>query len=228
MPIKPNSGAKMPPLTTKQLLELECARCASDPIYFIKKYICIQAEEGRYIFPLFLFQEKVINLLQNPKWDRYSVLKSRQIGITTLFAAYSLWFILFKPDMSVMCLAPDQKKAKIIVDKVKFAYEELPAWMRNRYDFTNKNELSLILKNGSSITAASGASKAARGFTAHLLFLDEAAFIDNAEDLWGSAQATLTTTKGKAIVYSPRQMVWEDGFIRSILRLRGAKIPSVL
>lgn len=190
------------PFTNKQLLEIEYARCEKDPVYFIKKYVFIQAEEGRYLFPLFKYQTQLISLLQNPKFDRYSILKSRQIGVTTLFAAYSLWFILFKPDMSIMCLAPTQKKAKIILDKVKFAYEELPVWMLKRCGFDNKNELSLILKNGSKIEAASGASESARGFTAHLLFIDEAAFIDNAEDLWGSSQQTLNTTKGKAIAFS--------------------------
>lgn len=188
--------------TQRQLREIEFAMCERDPIYFIKKYVFIQAEEGRYLFPLFIYQNQLLSLLQNPKFDRYSILKSRQIGVTTLFAAYSLWFILFKSDMSVMCLAPTQEKAKIILDKVKFAYDQLPDWILKRCDFDNKNELSLILKNGSSIKAASGASKAARGFTAHLLFIDEAAFIDNAEELWGSSQATLTTTKGKAIVFS--------------------------
>lgn len=188
--------------TNAELIEIEVARCEKDPVYFIKKYVYIQADEGRSLFQLYDFQEKIANLFNNPKYNRYSILKSRQIGITTLCAAYALWFILFKADMSVMSLAPTQKKAKIIVDKVKFAYDELPGWMLKRFPFENKNELSLILKNGSKVEAASGNSEAARGFTAHILFLDEAAFIENAEKLWGSAQQTLTTTKGKAIILS--------------------------
>jgi hypothetical protein len=197
MPTKPT-----PQFTAKQLIEIEYHRCETDPVYFINKYVYIQAEDGRMLFSTFDFQSKLVNLFKTDKYKRISILKSRQIGITTLCAAYALWYILFHADKSIMCLAPTQEKAKIILNKVKFGYENLPSWIRKRHPFSKKNELSFTLKNGSSIAAASGDSDSARGFTAHILFLDEAAFIDNAEDLWGSAQATLDTTDGMAVILS--------------------------
>jgi phage FluMu gp28-like protein len=149
------------------------------------------------LFTPYLFQEKLLYLLN--KHDRTLILKSRQLGITTLTAAYALWLMLFKKDQSILALAPTQEKARNIVDKVRFAYSQLPSWLK--IASLEDNKLSLILENGSKIKAASGASESARGYTANVLILDEAAFIENAEDLWGSAQQTLATG-GRAIVLS--------------------------
>lgn len=184
-------------LSIKDLMRLEYQRCAGDPIYFMKKYVYIQTSKGRSLFNLYKFQEKLLFLLN--KHDRTLILKSRQLGITTLSAGYVLWLMIFQKDQSILALAPTQEKAKNIVDKVRFAYDELPSWMR--VASVEHNKLSLFLANGSKIKAASGASESARGYTANVLILDEAAFIDNAEELWGSAQQTLATG-GRAIVLS--------------------------
>jgi intein/homing endonuclease len=181
----------------KEVATEEILKCASDPTYFLKKYVYIQTSRGRVLFNPYKFQDKLIHLLN--KHDRVVILKSRQLGITTLSAAYALWLMIFKKDQSILTLAPTQEKAKNIVDKVRFAYAELPSWLK--VPSLEDNKLSLVLKNGSKIKAASGASESARGYTANILILDEAAFIENAEDLWGSAQQTLATG-GKAIVLS--------------------------
>ncbi len=181
----------------KEVIREEYIKCAADPIYFLKRYVYIQTSEGRMLFVPYQFQEKLLFLLN--KHDRTLILKSRQLGITTLTAAYALWLIIFNKDQSILALAPTQEKAKNIVDKVRFAYSNLPSWLK--VPSVEDNKLTLILSNGSKVKAASGASESARGYTANVLILDEAAFIENAEDLWGSAQQTLATG-GRAIVLS--------------------------
>jgi hypothetical protein len=181
----------------KEIIRDEYLKCAADPVYFLKKFVYIQTSEGRMLFTPYLFQEKLLFLLN--KHDRTLILKSRQLGITTLTAAYALWLMIFKKDQYILALAPTQEKARNIVDKVRFAYAQLPSWLK--VGALEDNKLSLILENGSKIKAASGASESARGYTANVLVLDEAAFIENAEDLWGSAQQTLATG-GRAIVLS--------------------------
>jgi hypothetical protein len=181
----------------KDVIREEYVKAASDPIYFLKRYVYIQTSEGRMLFTPYVFQEKLLHLLN--KNDRTLILKSRQLGITTLTASFALWLMIFKKDQSILALAPTQEKARNIVDKVRFAYAQLPSWLK--VQAVEDNKLSLILANGSKIKAASGASESARGYTANVLILDEAAFIENAEDLWGSAQQTLATG-GIAIVLS--------------------------
>jgi hypothetical protein len=70
-------------------------------------------------------------------------------------------------------------------------YENLPKWLQLPY--SEKNKLSLRLKNGSKITAKSSNTDAARSEAVSLLLIDEAAFIDNIEETYTAAQQTLAT-----------------------------------
>lgn len=189
-------------LNYKEIAKQEYLKCSRSPEYFIQKYVCIQMTNGgRGKFILYLFQKKLLHLLHTR--ERLIILKSRQLGITTLCAAYALWLMIFRGDQSILALAPDQDKARTILDKISFAYNELPNWLltlANAHASEN-NKLRITLNNGSKAVAASGASKSARGKTATFLVLDEAAFIENAEELWGSAQQTLSTG-GSAILLS--------------------------
>ena len=72
----------------KQRIKEEFVRCATDPVYFMKKYYMIQhPTKGRMLFDLYPFQEKVMKLFQ--KHDYSIINKSRQLGISTLVSAYS-------------------------------------------------------------------------------------------------------------------------------------------
>jgi Terminase large subunit, T4likevirus-type, N-terminal len=186
----------------KDLMVNEYKKCAVDPLYFIANYVYIQTPEGRGLFKLFEFQKKLLNILHTK--DRSIILKSRQMGITTLCSAYALWAMLFTQDYVVLALAPDQDKSKEIINKITFGYDNLQPWMIKmcKGESVEKNKFSIKLKNGSRAIAASGASKSARGKTANLLILDEVAFIEKADELFASAQQTLSGTKSKAVLLS--------------------------
>ena len=184
----------------RQIIQQEYVKCASDPIHFMKKYCFIQhPQRGRIPFHLYPFQEKVLKLFQeNP----YSVvLKSRQLGISTLGAGYSLWLMLFHKDKNVLCIATKQDTAKNMVTKVKFMYENLPSWLK--IDAPENNKLTLRLSNGSQIKATSASSDAGRSEAVSLLLIDEAAFIDNIGEIWASAQQTLATGGGCIALSTP-------------------------
>ncbi len=184
----------------KQIIKQEYIKCAKDPVYFMKKYCYIQhPTRGRIQFNLYPFQEKVLTLLN--KNDRNIILKSRQLGISTLSAGISLWMMIFQKDKSILVVATKQDTAKNLVTKVKFMYDNLPSWLQ--IGFVEKNKLALRLKNGSQIKAVSAASDAGRSEAISLLIIDEAAFIEEnrIEDIWGSSQQTLSTG-GRAIVLS--------------------------
>jgi hypothetical protein len=184
----------------KQIIREEYLKCAADPAHFMKKYCFIQhPQRGRIIFNLYPFQGKVLNLWKD---NPYSiVLKSRQLGISTLAAGYSLWLMLFHKDKNVLCLATKQETAKNMVTKVRFMYENLPSWLKIP-TFEN-NKLSLKLNNGSQVKAVSAAGDAGRSEAVSLLIVDEAAFIDNIAEIWASAQQTLATGGGAIVLSTP-------------------------
>jgi hypothetical protein len=166
----------------------------------MKKYCHIQhPQRGRVIFNLYPFQEKVLHLLRD---NPYSIiLKSRQLGISTLSAGYSLWIMLFQKDKNILCIATKQETARNMVTKVKFMYDNLPSWLKIEADENNK--LSLRLSNGSQIKATSASSDAGRSEAVSLLLIDEAAFIDQIGEIWASAQQTLATGGGAIVLSTP-------------------------
>jgi hypothetical protein len=184
----------------KKVIRQEYLKCAGDPIHFMKKYCFIQhPQRGRIQFSLFPFQEKVLALFQD---NPYSIiLKSRQLGISTLTAGYSLWMMTFHKDKNILCIATKQDTAKNMVTKVKFMYENLPSWLKVKDD--EKNKLTLRLSNGSQIKATSASSDAGRSEAVSLLLIDEAAFIENIDEIWASAQQTLATGGGCIALSTP-------------------------
>jgi hypothetical protein len=184
----------------KEVLRQEYIKCATDPGHFMRKYCNIQhPQRGRVLFNLFPFQDKVLKLWKD---NPYSiVLKSRQLGISTLAAGYSLWLMTFHKDKNVLCIATKQETARNMVTKVKFMYDNLPSWLKVAADENNK--LSLRLSNGSIIKATSAASDAGRSEAVSLLLIDEAAFIENIGEIWASAQQTLATGGGAIVLSTP-------------------------
>jgi len=184
----------------KNIIRQEYLKCAQDPAHFMKKYCHIQhPQRGRVIFNLYPFQEKTLHLLRD---NPYSIiLKSRQLGISTLSAGYSLWLMLFHKDKNVLCIATKQETARNMVTKVKFMYDNLPSWLKIPADENNK--LSLRLSNGSQIKATSASSDAGRSEAVSLLIVDEAAFIEQIGEIWASAQQTLATGGGAIVLSTP-------------------------
>ena len=186
------------PINLRDLIKIEYKKCLETPMYFMKKYVKIQhTDRGTIPFELYQFQENTLqSFIEN---DKNIILKSRQMGISTLVSAYSLWLMLFHSDKAVVVISRTQEATKEIVTKIRFMNENLPSWLR--LPLTEDNRLSLRFKNGSSIKAVSSAAGSARGFACSLIILDEAAFIPNAEEVWVGANAT-TSTGGKAIILS--------------------------
>jgi len=184
--------------TLKDVIKEEYKKCLVDPMYFMKKYVKIQHQtRGIIPFELYPFQEETLqNFIDN---DRNIVLKSRQMGISTLVSAYALWTMIFNPGKNVLILSTVQNTSKEIVSKIRLANNNLPSWLK--VPTVEDNRLSLKFKNESRVLAASSAADSSRGFSSYLLVMDECGFIENAEEVWTSAQQTMATG-GRAILLS--------------------------
>ena len=86
----------------------EILKCGRDPIYFIKKYVFIQhPTKGTLQFKTFPYQDDCINAFQEHRFN--IVLKSRQLGLSTLAAAYSIWMAIFRKDKNILVIATKLK-----------------------------------------------------------------------------------------------------------------------
>jgi len=176
--------------TLKDVIKEEYKKCASDPIHFMKKYCKIQhPTKGKMRFELFPFQEKTLDQFNK---NRYNIiLKSRQTGISTLTAGFALWQMTFNSDFNVLVIAIKQEVAKNLVTKVRVMYDGLPSWLK--VNEVEDNKLSLRLANGSQIKAVAASPDAGRSEALSLLVIDEAAFIDDIDEIWTSATPALST-----------------------------------
>lgn len=130
-------------------------------------------------------------------WHRNLILKARQLGFTTLIAILWLDHALFNADQRCGIVAQDRETAESIFrDKVKFAYDNLPPEIRERFPLERDSAVELLFgHNNSSIRVATSY----RGGTPHRLHISEfgkicAKFPDKADEVvTGSIQAVPLT-----------------------------------
>ena len=174
----------------KDVIKQEYVKCASDPIYFLKKYCVIQHPmKGKIPFQLYPFQEKTVEDFVQSRFT--VILKARQLGISTLTAGYSLWMMTFHNDKNILVIATKQEVAKNLVTKVRVMHANLPSWLKQKC--VEDNKLSLRYKNGSQIKAVASGDESGRSEALSLLILDEAAFIEKIDTIWAAASQTLST-----------------------------------
>lgn len=177
----------------------EIIKCGRDASYFINQYVKIQHPiRGLIPFGTFEFQDKCLDDFNKYRFN--VVLKSRQLGISTVAAAYSLWMALFYRDKAILVIATKLSVAQNFIKKVKVALQNLPSWLVLPEIKTDTKQ-SVEFTNGSSVKAVPTSEDAGRSEALTLLIIDEAAFIGNFEELWMGLYPTLSTG-GRAIVLS--------------------------
>lgn len=177
----------------------EILKCGQDPTYFINKYVYIQHPiKGTIKFNTFPFQDDVIRAFINNRFN--IILKSRQMGLSTLAAAYSVWLAIFRRDKNILIIATKLAVAQNFIKKVKAALRKLPKWLLLP-EVTGNNKQMVEFSNGSQIQAIPTSDDAGRSEALSLAIVDEAAFIRNFDTIWTSLYSTLSTG-GRGIVLS--------------------------
>lgn len=168
--IKSSVANSQQPKTAREIIREEYARCALDPVYFLRKYCYIQhPTRGKVLFNLYPFQEDILRAYMNHKYN--IVLKSRQLGLTTVSGGYALWKMLFTSDFQILVISKDKEAAKELVSRIRLMFDDLPSWLK--VDCIENNKLSLVFRNGSSIKAFAASAEAGRSLALSLLILDE-------------------------------------------------------
>ena len=177
----------------------EIIKCGKDPLYFINNYVKIQhPQRGTIDFKTYDFQNDCIEDFTKNRFN--VILKSRQLGLSTLSAAYATWLALFYKDKNILIIATKLSVAMNFIKKVKTAIAHLPPWLILP-EIVSNNKQSLEFSNGSQIKAVPTSEDAGRSEALTLLIVDEAAFVRNFDDLWMGLYPTLSTG-GRAIILS--------------------------
>ena len=184
---------------SKQEVLKELLKVGKDPGYFIINYSKIShPQRGLVPFKAYDYQQDLLKDFNDYRFN--VILKARQLGISTITAAYVVWLMLFHRDKNILVVATKLQTATNLVRKVKKIMKSLPLWMQIA-SITVDNRTSFELANGSQIKGASTTGDVGRSEALSLLVIDEAAHVERLEELWTALYPTLSTG-GRCIALS--------------------------
>lgn len=137
------------------------------------------------VYPVF---EEIVKSFFNDHF--VIILKSRQVGISTLFANLGLYSCIFFPGTQVGVISRRQEDAISFLDRAKRSRDNLPFYFKTKLRADNR--LSLIFVSGSKFLTSAPTRDAFRGETLSILIIDEAGACNNIERLYSSAYLTLS------------------------------------
>lgn len=177
----------------------EFRRCAGDFEYFARAYVKIQTvDRGVELFNLRPYQKDMTRLSIA---NRFTIFDApRQSGKSSVIAALLLWFTIFNTEMCVGIASNKLSSAKVIIKRVKFAYEELPEWMKPQAK--EYNVQSVEFSNNSSIEASATTIDGLRSKTFNIIFLDEFAHIKHkvSEEFWTSTFPVISSGQNTKVI----------------------------
>lgn len=193
----------------------ELRRCTLDPVYFVSHWVKVQHPvKGAVPFRLYDYQIDMIRAFERYQW--VVAMTARQMGKTSTAAAYMLWRAMFRPDQMILIAANKERQALEVMQRVRYAYEMLPNWLKCGAPTYNKG--SIEFDNGSRIISCATSEDTGRGYAVSLLYLDEFAFVRPtiATEFWTSIQPTLSTGGSCIITSTPNfdddqfARIWHD------------------
>ena len=184
--------------TEEQILEYK--KCMENPIHFIQTHIkIISLDEGLVPFNLYDYQEDLITHFDESRFS--IVLACRQSGKSITACAYLVWYLLFQPEQTIAILANKGSTAREMLARITTMLEHVPFFLQPGTKVLNKG--SIEFENDSRIIASATGANSIRGLSVNLLYLDEFAFVENAEQFYTSTYPVVTSGgKSKVIITS--------------------------
>jgi hypothetical protein len=181
--------------TEEELKEYQ--KCSENPTHFIENYTqIISLDEGLVPFELRGYQENLINHYNN---NRFSVvLAARQSGKSITSCAYLLWYLLFTPEVTVAILANKGAIAREMISRIVTMLETVPFFLQPGVKILNKGNIEF--GNDSKIVAAATSSSSIRGMSINMLYLDEFAFVEDAETFYTATYPVITSGKDSKVI----------------------------
>jgi hypothetical protein len=127
--------------------------------------------------------------------DKNIIVKSRQMHVSSMMALYIAWYVIFNYDKNVVIISHSSESTKNILEQIKFILISYSA-----DNFVTNNKTELRLKNGCRIQAIGPYRDAGRGCAIDFLYIDEAAFIKNFEEIYMGLGMSISSIKGAKFV----------------------------
>lgn len=183
------------PAETELIPDVEWLVCQTERTYFVNQYCYIkepQASGDLTTLPFKLWPSQFRLMLTLGSQRLVLILKARQLGISWCVCAYVLHKAFFEKGRMTLLLSKGQLEANDLLDRIRFMYQNLPDWMRRiGPSITKDNTTEIIFSNGSRILSLPAAKDSGRSLTASVVVLDEAAFLQFADDIYTGLKPTI-------------------------------------
>ena len=175
----------------------EYIRCSKDVAYFCEKYVkVISLDEGLVPFKLRGYQEKMVNHFSDNRFN--IVLACRQSGKSVTSVGWLLHYVMFNADKKVGILANKGAIAREMLARFTLMLEHLPFFLQPGCKVLNKGNIKF--SNNSEIIAAATSSSSIRGQSLNVIFLDEFAFVNRAEEFYTSTYPVISSGEDTKVI----------------------------
>jgi len=197
----------------------ELTEILSDPSKFFILATCFEREGG-------LYPHEYQSRLLNDESKRIAMRVCRQGGKSLAVAVKATYNCIMRDNYRVLIISPTREQTSILFRKITDFIRE-NTWMFDLIEWCTKTRMKF--KNGSEIFTT--AANSVRGYSPHLLIIDEAAFV--IDDFYMAAEPTLAATNGQLILISTPFGTtgrFHNAFSNrdySIYHVPGTKIPHI-
>jgi hypothetical protein len=148
-------------------------------VRFCERHVIIQDKETSAEVPFLLFEGQRRVVPDLVRWSWLTALKGRQLGLTWLAAAYTLWRVIYERFFQAAIINQEKQYAEDFIYRIRWIHDRLPAWCQ-RVVTKDRDEILRFASPGGNlaeIRSLVGGDKAARSFTGDLALFDEASRI---------------------------------------------------
>ncbi len=149
----------------------------------------IPGQTGGGVIPLVLYPHilRIVAVLLKEKL--ISVLKARQIGLSTIIAAYVIWYALTHLGANVLLFSKGQPESKELLGKCRRIYDQLPPFLRLKLDPDSTEEIGFASMK-SKIMAFPSTILAGISYSASIVVCDEHAAHEYADQNYNATKPT--------------------------------------
>jgi len=183
---------------------LEAIQCSMDFIHFLR-YVKTTTVDGKVVsIPLdWPYIIKLSKMLMHEK--RLVVLKGRQMLCSWIIVAYAVWACLNQENLIILILSKGEKPAQEMIRRAYELYDRLPSFLKNIIPLRDgpRNMEKVEFNNRSRIISLPSKGDAPRTVSAKIVFIDEAAYARELDEMLGAIEPALGEESKLFIVSTP-------------------------
>jgi len=180
---------QLPKNLTKSL-----SKAKENPALFCRTFLRNPLDASKAFEPTW-YQEKFFNSKK-----RFVLINAgRQVGKSEMVVKYSIWLAYTKPKSKILFISASQRQASLLLHKVRQDIEHSEILARS---IQRASRTEVHLDNGSMIVSLPPSEATIRGYTADIVFIDEAAHLSNDELYYEVIMPMVIRTGGRIILTS--------------------------